>query len=55
MARKSSRTGDWSREDLARLAELTRTGGEAAGRMRYEAPEPENWISAHVRCVCGSH
>ena len=55
MARNSSRTEDWSREDLARLAELTRTYGEAAGRMWDEAPESENWTSAHIKCVCNSH
>ena len=50
MARNSSRTEDWSREDLARLAELTRTYGEAAGRMWDEAPESEDWTSAHIKC-----
>ena len=49
-ARNSDRTEDWSREDLARLAELTRIRGEAAGRMWDEAPESENWTSAHIKC-----
>ena len=49
-ARNSDRTEDWSREDLARLAELTRTYGEAAGRMWDEAPESENWTSTHIKC-----
>ena len=49
-ARNSDRTEDWSREDLARLAELTRTYGEAAGRMWDEAPESEDWTSAHIKC-----
>lgn len=50
MARNSDRTEDWSREDLARLAELTRIYGEAAGRMWGEAPESEDWTSAHIKC-----
>ena len=50
MARNSDRAEDWSPEDLARLAELTRTYGEAAGRMWDEAPESENWTSAHIKC-----
>ena len=50
MARNSGRAEDWSREDLARLEELTRTYGEAAGRMWGEAPESENWTSAHIKC-----
>ena len=49
-ARNSDRTEDWSPEDLARLAELTRTYGEAARRMWDEAPESENWTSAHIKC-----
>lgn len=49
-ARNSDRTEDWSQEDLARLAELTRIRGEAAGRMWDEAPESENWTSAHIKC-----
>lgn len=54
MARNSIRTEDWSRDDLARLAELTRTYGEAAGRMWDEAPESENWTSAHIKCARSS-
>ena len=50
MARNSDRTEDWSPEDLARLAELTRTFGEAARRMWNEAPESENWTSVHIKC-----
>ena len=50
MARNSDRAEDWSREDLARLEELTRTYGEAAGRMWDEAPESEDWTSAHIKC-----
>lgn len=48
--RNSDRTEDWSREDLARLKELTRTYAEAAGRMWDEAPESENWTSAQIKC-----
>ena len=50
MARNSDRTEDWSPEDLARLAELTRTFGEAARRMWDEASDSENWTSAHIKC-----
>ena len=50
MARNSDRTEDWSPEDLARLAELTRTFGEAARWMWNEAPESENWTSVHIKC-----
>ena len=49
-ARNSDFTEDWSREDLARLEELTRLFAEAAGRMWDEAPESENWTSAHIKC-----
>ena len=49
-ARNSDRTKDGSPEDHARLQELTRTYGEAAGRMWDEAPETENWTSAHIKC-----
>ena len=49
-ARNSDRADDWSREDLARLEQLTRIRGEAAGRMWGEAPESENWTSAHIKC-----
>lgn len=49
-ARNSDRAEDWSREDLARLTELTRIRGEAAGRLWGEAPESENWTSAHIKC-----
>ena len=49
-ARNSDRTEDWSREDLERLEELTRTYAEAAGRMWDEAPDSENWTSAHIKC-----
>ena len=49
-ARNSDRTEDWSPEDLERLAELIRTYGEAAHRMWDEAPESENWTSAHIKC-----
>ena len=49
-ARNSDRTEDWSREDLARLQELIRIRGEAAGRLWNEAPESENWTSAHIKC-----
>ena len=49
-ARNSDRTDEWSPEDLARLAELTRTYGEAARRMWDETPESENWTSAHIKC-----
>ena len=50
MARNSDRTEDWSREDLARLAELIQIYGEAAGRLWGEAPESEDWTSAHIKC-----
>ena len=50
MARNSDRTEDWSREDLARLQELTQTYGEAARRMWNEAHESENWASARIKC-----
>ena len=50
MARNSDRTEDWSREDLARLQELTQTYGEAADRMWNEAHESENWTSARIKC-----
>ena len=49
-SRNSDRAEDWSREDLARLQELNRIRGEAAGRMWGEAPESENWTSAHIKC-----
>ena len=49
-ARNSDRAEDWSREDLARLQELIRIRGDAAGRMWDEAPESENWTSAHIKC-----
>lgn len=49
-ARNSDRTEDWSPEDLARLAELTHTFGQAARRMWDEAPESETWASAHIKC-----
>ena len=49
-ARNSDRTEDWSPEDLARLAELTHTFGQAARRMWDEAPESEIWASAHIKC-----
>ena len=49
-ARNSDRAEDWSPEDLARLAELIRIRGEAAGRMWDEAPESENWTSVHIKC-----
>ena len=49
-ARNSDRAEDWSREDLARLTELTRIRGEAAGRLWGEAAESENWTSAHIKC-----
>ena len=55
--RNSDRTEDWSREDLARLAELTRTYGEAAGRMWDEAPEsedgPQRTSNASLRVYVG--
>jgi hypothetical protein len=50
MTRNSDRTEDWSPEDLTQLAELTRAYGQAAGRMWDEAPESENWNSAHIKC-----
>lgn len=50
MAKNSELTEDWSAEDLARLEELTRTYGEASARMWEEAPETENWTSAHIKC-----
>ena len=49
-ARNSDRAEDWSREDLARLEELTRIRVEAAGRIWGEALEFENWTSAHIKC-----
>ena len=49
-ARNTDRAEDWSREDLARLAELTRIRGDAAGRMWDEAPESQIWASAHIKC-----
>ena len=49
-ARNSDRTEDWAREDLARLQELIRIRGEAAGRLWNEAPKSENWTSAHIKC-----
>ncbi|MDE0613413.1 MAG: hypothetical protein OXI32_03260 [bacterium] len=49
-ARNSDRTEDWSREDLVRLEELTSAFAQAAGRMWDEAPESENWASAHIKC-----
>ena len=49
-ARNSDRSEDWSPEDLARLAELIRTFGQAARRMWDEAPESETWTSAHIKC-----
>ncbi|WP_420443803.1 hypothetical protein [Candidatus Poriferisodalis sp.] len=50
MARNSKHTADWSPEDLLRLEELTKVYGEAAIRMWDEAPESENWASAHIKC-----
>ena len=49
-ARNSDRAEDWSREDLARLQELIRIRGDAAGRLWNEAPESEIWASAHIKC-----
>ena len=49
-ARNSDTTESWSREDLARLAELTQTFGAAARRMWDEAPDSEDWTSAHIKC-----
>ncbi len=49
-ARNSDLPEDWSRKDLARLEALTQNYGEAADRMWDEAPETENWTSAHIKC-----
>lgn len=51
MAQNSDQTEDWTPEDLARLKELTETYGAAAIQMWDEAPESENWESAHIKCA----
>ena len=49
-ARNTEFTADWTKEDLERLAELINARGSAAYRMWDEAPESENWESAHLKC-----
>ena len=49
-AANSEFTADWTREDLGTFARLTTEFGEAAFRMREDAPDSETWESAHFRC-----
>lgn len=49
--RNGNATDDWSQEDLQQLYELTNQYTAAAGRMWDEAPDSENWDSAHIKCA----
>ena len=48
--RNTEFTADWTQEDLKRLEELINARCNAAYRMWDEAPESENWESAHLKC-----
>lgn len=50
-ARNGNATADWSQEDQLLLYELTNQYTAAAGRMWDEAPDSENWDSAHIKCT----
>jgi len=49
-ARNTEFTADWANEDLKRRDALIEACGDAADQMWNEAPESENWESAHLKC-----